>query len=162
LLLPRKRGLPTHKEVFVMRKYETFFILDPDLPEEVNNVVDEKLKGVVSSNGGMVLSYTSWGKKKLAYLVKKRSRGHYVLMEYAGAPTLIAELERNMRLDERVLKFVTVKLEENFDPEKEAARLAEAQRAFAEEDAAATAGVSDEPENSEEALEGREEEEEEE
>jgi small subunit ribosomal protein S6 len=102
-----------------MRKYETFFIIDPDLPDDVNAVVDDKLKSVVTSNGGNVITYVPWGKKKLAYPVKKRTRGHYILMEYAGGPELVAELERNMRLDERVLKFITVKLEDRFDPEKE-------------------------------------------
>jgi small subunit ribosomal protein S6 len=118
-----------------MRKYETFFIVDPDLPDEVNTVIDEKIKSVVSSNGGSVLDYSPWGKKKLAYTVKKRTRGHYVLMEYAGGPELVAELERNMRLDERILKFITVKLEDRFDPEKEAARRAAASPApFTEEE----------------------------
>lgn len=102
-----------------MRKYETFFIVDPDLPDEVNSIVDEKLKSIVTSNGGEVLTYTPWGKKKLAYPVKKRTRGHYVLMEFAAGPELVAELERNMRLDERVLKFITVKLQDRFDPAKE-------------------------------------------
>lgn len=114
-----------------MRKYETFFIVNPDLPDEVNAVVDDKVKGIVTSNGGTVLSYTPWGKKKLAYPVKKHARGLYVLMEYAGGPTLVAELERNMRLDERVLKFITVLLDERFDPEKEAARIAAAEAAAA-------------------------------
>lgn len=109
-----------------MRKYETFFIVDPDLPDEANAVIDEKIKNIVSSSGGSVLEYASWGKKKLAYPVKKRTRGHYVLMEYAGGPELVAELERNMRLDERLLKFITVKLEDRFDPEREAARRAAA------------------------------------
>jgi small subunit ribosomal protein S6 len=118
-----------------MRKYETFFIVDPDLTDEVNAVIDEKIKNVVSSNGGSVLDYTPWGKKKLAYSVQKRTRGHYVLMEYAGGPELVAELERNMRLDERILKFITVKLEDRFDPEKEAARRAAASAtAFTEEE----------------------------
>jgi small subunit ribosomal protein S6 len=117
-----------------MRKYETFFIVDPDLTDEVNAVIDEKIKNVVSSNGGSVLDYTPWGKKKLAYSVQKRTRGHYVLMEYAGGPELVAELERNMRLDERILKFITVKLEDRFDPEKEAARRAAASSAAFTED----------------------------
>lgn len=114
-----------------MRKYETFFIIDPDLPDEVNAVIDEKVKAVVTSNGGSILSYVPWGKKKLAYTVKKRTRGHYVLMEYAGGPQLVAELERNMRLDERVLKFITVLLDERFDLAKEEARKAEAAAAAA-------------------------------
>ena len=104
-----------------MRKYETFFIIDPDLTEEAYNLTGEKLKGIVNANGGTVLTFVPWGKKKLAYPVKKRSQGLYVLMEYGGGAELVAELERNMRLDERVLKFITVKLEDRFDPEKEEA-----------------------------------------
>lgn len=102
-----------------MRKYETFFIVDPDLPDEGIAVIDDKLKKIVTDRQGIVLSYVPWGKKKLAYPVKKRTRGHYILMEFAGDPTLVAELERNMRLDERVLKFITIVLEDRFDPEKE-------------------------------------------
>lgn len=116
-----------------MRKYETFFIMDPDLTDEVNTVVDEKLKSIVGANGGTVLNYVPWGKKKLAYPVKKRTRGHYVLMEYAGGARLVAELERNMRLDERVLKFITVKLDDRYDPEKEEARRIASLPAFDEE-----------------------------
>jgi small subunit ribosomal protein S6 len=102
-----------------MRKYETFFIIDPDLTEEAYTLAGEKLKGIVNGNGGEVLTYVPWGKKKLAYPVKKRTQGLYLLMEYCGGAQLVAELERNMRLDERVLKFITVKLEDRFDPEKE-------------------------------------------
>lgn len=104
-----------------MRKYETFFILDPDLPDEANAAVDEKFQSVISSNGGTLLSSVPWGKRKLAYPVRKRIRGNYVLIEYAGGPELVSELERNMRLDERVLKFITVKLDDRFDLEKEQA-----------------------------------------
>lgn len=109
-----------------MRKYETFFIMDPDLPDDVVSAADDKLKSVVAANQGEVLTYASWGKKKLAYPVKKRTRGHYILMEYIGGPKLVAELERNMRLDERVLKFITVLLDERYDPEKEKKEAAEA------------------------------------
>jgi small subunit ribosomal protein S6 len=105
-----------------MRKYETFFIIDPDLTEEAYTLTSEKLKGVVTANGGAVLTYVPWGKKKMAYPVKKRNQGLYILMEYGGGPELVAELERNMRLDERVLKFITVKLEDRFDPDKEESR----------------------------------------
>lgn len=117
-----------------MRKYETFFIIDPDLPDEVTVAVDEKVKSIVGTNGGDVISYVPWGKKKLAYPVKKRSRGLYVLMEYAGGAQLVAELERNMRLDERVLKFITVKLDDRYDPEKEAAQRAMSLPSFGEDE----------------------------
>lgn len=117
-----------------MRKYETFFIVDPDLPDDTNNAIDDKIKSVVDSNGGNIITYASWGKKKLAYPVRKRSRGNYILMEYSGGPELVAELERNMRLDERVLKFITVKQEDRFDPEKEEARKPPAPPAFGEDE----------------------------
>ncbi len=114
-----------------MRKYETFFIVDPDLPDETNSVVDAKVQSIVSTNGGEVLTYTPWGKRKLAYPIRKRTRGLYVLMEYSGGPDMVAELERNLRIDERVLKFITVKLDERFDPEKERERKAAAAAAAA-------------------------------
>ncbi len=121
-----------------MRKYETFFIVDPDLPDETNSAVDNKVQSIVTTNGGEVLAYTPWGKRKLAYPIRKRSRGLYILMEYSGGPELVAELERNLRIDERILKFITVKLEDRFDPEKEkerrAAAAAAAVPAFTEED----------------------------
>ncbi len=120
-----------------MRKYETFFIVDPELTEEAYTLVGDKLKGIVDANGGAVLTYVSWGKKKLAYPVKKRNQGLYILMEYGGGAQLVAELERNMRLDERVLKFITVKLEDRFDPEKEEARKNAAAQALAEAEEAA-------------------------
>jgi small subunit ribosomal protein S6 len=116
-----------------MRKYETFFIMDPDMPDEVTQAADERIKGVVASQGGSVLSYEPWGKNKLAYPIKKRTRGLYVLMEYAGGPALVAELERIMRLDERVLKFITVKLDDRFDPTREEPR-SSAKPAFGVED----------------------------
>ena len=67
-----------------MRKYETFFIEDPDLPDEAIAVLDTKVQSIVTSNGGEVLTYVPWGKRKLAYAIGKRTRGLYVLMEYCG------------------------------------------------------------------------------
>jgi small subunit ribosomal protein S6 len=115
-------------------------IFDPDLPDDGIASVDEKLKRIVAGNGGAVLEYTPWGKKKLAYPVKRHTRGHYTLMEYAGDAKLVGELERNMRLDERVLKFITVKLADRFDPEAEADKAAKAAPAFSDEEEGA-AGV---------------------
>jgi small subunit ribosomal protein S6 len=102
-----------------VRKYENFFIVDPDLPDEGVAGLEEKIRSVVQGGDGVVLNYTSWGKKRLAYTVRKRNRGQYILMEFSGTPGLVAELERNMRLDDRVLKFITVKLEDRFEPAPE-------------------------------------------
>jgi small subunit ribosomal protein S6 len=134
-----------------MRKYESFIIIDADLPDDAIATVDDKLKNIVSGNGGTVLDYVPWGKKKLAYPVKKRSRGHYVLMEYAGESKLVAELERNMRLDERVLKFITVKLEDRFDPEAEEAKKAKTPPPFAEDDESRLAALATEEESAEDS-----------
>lgn len=145
-----------------MRKYETFFIVDPDLSDDATSNVDEKLKSIISSQGGLVLNYTPWGKKKLAYPVKKRSRGLYILAEYSGGPELVAELERNMRLDERVLKFITVKLEDHFDPEKELPQDSKARPTYDEdEEGLVEASEASDEEEGEDYDEGEYEEEEE-
>ena len=141
-----------------MRKYECFFIIDADLPDDAIAVVDDKVKAIVDGNGGTVLDYVPWGKKKLAYPVKKRTRGHYVLMEFAGESGLVAELERNMRLDERVLKFITVLLEDRYDPQAEQEKASKAPPPFSEDEEsrralAATADESsDSVEDDEEAF----------
>lgn len=124
-----------------MRKYETFFIVDPDLPDETNAVVDNKVQSIVTSNGGEVLVYTPWGKRKLAYPIRKRTRGLYVLMEYSGGADMVAELERNLRIDERILKFITVKLEDRYDAELERERKAAALASFEAEEAAKAAAA---------------------
>ena len=94
-----------------MRKYETFFIVDPELAEEAYTLAGEKLKGIVNVNGGTVLNYVSWGKKKLAYEIKKQKRGHYAFFQFKAAPAAVAELERTYKLTDSVIKFLTVKLE---------------------------------------------------
>ncbi|HAA02747.1 MAG TPA: 30S ribosomal protein S6 [Syntrophobacteraceae bacterium] len=142
-----------------MRKYECFLIIDADLPDDAIAVVDDKLKGIVNGNGGMVLDYVPWGKKKLAYPVRKRTRGHYVLMEFAGESGLVAELERNMRLDERVLKFITVMLEDRFDPQAEQAKASKTPPPFGDDEesrraqAAADGEVAEGTDEEDEALE---------
>ena len=100
-----------------MRQYETLFIVNPDSSEEDLKAVATKIKGVVSGMNGIVTSYDEQGKKKLAYSVKKQNKGYYVLMDYVGSADIVSELERNMRLDDRVLKYLTVKLADQVDPE---------------------------------------------
>ena len=100
-----------------MRRYETLFIVTPDSSEEDLKAVATKIKGVVTGMNGIVASYDEQGRKKLAYSVKKQNRGYYVLMDYAGSAGIVSELERNMRLDDRVLKYLTVKLADQVDPD---------------------------------------------
>ncbi len=95
-----------------MRKYETIFILDPDLEEEQTQSVIEKVKGIITQTNGEILKVEDWGKRKLAYEVKKKSKGHYFLIHFVGSPTLLPELERNFRVMDSVIKFQSVRLDE--------------------------------------------------
>jgi small subunit ribosomal protein S6 len=119
----------------LMRKYENLFMVDSDLTDDAVASVEEKLKGIITGNDGMMLKWEPWGKRKLAYPVKRRTRANYILIEFAGGAGLVSELERNMRYDERILKFLTVKLEDRFDA---SAATEPAESAPAEEPAAAS------------------------
>jgi small subunit ribosomal protein S6 len=95
-----------------MKKYETIFILDPDLEEEQTQAAVEKVKGIITQASGEILKAEDWGKRKLAYDVKKKARGHYVLIHFLGSPVLLSELERNFRVMDAVIKFQSVRLGE--------------------------------------------------
>ncbi len=103
-----------------MRKYETIFILDPDLEEEQTQSVIEKAKGIITQNSGEIVKVEDWGKRKLAYQVKKKAKGHYILIHFMGSPTLVSELERNFRVMDAVIKFQSVRLDESQAPSSEA------------------------------------------
>ncbi len=115
-----------------MREYEVLYIAHPDLEGDRLKEVVDKFSGIVAQNGGEVLKVEEWGKQKLAYLVEKCSKGQYVLMNVAAPSTLTSELERNLRLDELVLKYLTVKISDQVDVEARKKEIA-ASRAKAEE-----------------------------
>ena len=98
-----------------MRKYEIIFILDPDLEEGQAQSLVEKVKGIITQASGEVLKIEDWGKRKLAYEVKKKAKGHYILAHFLGSPSLLSELERNFRVMDAVIKFQSVRLDEKHD-----------------------------------------------
>ena len=100
-----------------MNYYETLYLINPNLADEEYREVVTKFKDLVEKNDGVIIAIDEWGKKSLAYIVKKFDKGYYVLFQYCGKGSIISEVERNMQLDERVLKFQTIKLAENADPE---------------------------------------------
>jgi small subunit ribosomal protein S6 len=100
-----------------MRRYETIFIADPDLAEEDQAALLDRIKDTVSQNSGRMIEFDEWGQRKLAYEIKKKIRGFYVRMDYCGMGGLVSELERIMRLDDRVMKYLTVLLERDADPD---------------------------------------------
>jgi small subunit ribosomal protein S6 len=99
-----------------MRFYETIYIINPDLEEEACRDVLGKFNNIIEKNGGLVIKVDEWRHKTLAYTVKKFDRGYYVLLQYCGETGLTAEFERDLKLDDRVLKFQTVKLSDSADP----------------------------------------------
>jgi len=101
-----------------MRYYETLYIINPNLAEEDYRAVVAKFTDAVEKNKGVVTKVDEWGKKTLAYDIKKFDKGFYVLLQYCGEAGLTAELKRELGLDDRILKYQTVKLSDNADLEK--------------------------------------------
>jgi len=99
-----------------MRKYETIYILQPDLSEDEIKVIADKVQDVISSYKGDFNRLEDWGIRKLAYSIGKFNRGRYLYLRYDGGRELIAELERRLRLDEKVLRFQSVNITDQ--PEK--------------------------------------------
>ena len=91
--------------------YESIFIINPNITDDETNAVIKKMQDVVAKQGAEMLKFEDWGKKKLAYEVKKQKRGHYVFFQFKGAPAAISELERTYKLTDAVIKFLSVKLE---------------------------------------------------
>jgi small subunit ribosomal protein S6 len=141
-----------------MRRYETFFITDPDISEEERGQLFEKTKDLISQQKGFLVMFDDWGIKKLAYEIKKKNRGHYIRLDYGGDGTLVAEMERSFRIDDRVMKFMTILLEEsvNLDDLKEeqasASEEKTAEENVVEEKADDSAAVEAEAEESEETT----------
>lgn len=96
-----------------IREYETTFIVVPNLSEEETNGVVEKFREIVEKNGGKELEVELMGKRKLAYEIKKFDEGVYVVFRYKteGGTGIVAELERRMRNDENILRFLTVRMD---------------------------------------------------
>lgn len=104
-----------------MRKYETIFILQPELSEDDIKSVTAKAQDVISAYKGECFRMDDWGIRKLAYPIKKSARGRYYYLRFDGNSALIAELERRLRLDDKVLRYQSVNitdLPERVAPEK--------------------------------------------
>ena len=94
-----------------MNQYETVFILTPVLSDVQVKEAVEKFKGILAAEGAEIINEENWGMKKLAYQIEKKSTGFYQLLEFKAEPTVIEKLELNFRRDERVIRYITVKLD---------------------------------------------------
>lgn len=100
-----------------MRHYETVLIINPNLSDDDHKEVVQKFDDLIVKEKGVVVKIDEWGKQRLAYELKRFDKGAYVLMEYCGEHDLTRDLARALKLDDRILKFQTIKLADRVDPE---------------------------------------------
>ncbi len=105
-----------------MNRYETVFILTPVLSDEQMKEAVAKFKKLLTDNGAEIVNEETWGLKKMAYAIQKKSTGFYCLLEFKAEPTIVKTLETGYRRDEKVIRHMTVKLD------KYAAQYAEKRR----------------------------------
>ena len=105
-----------------MNQYETVFILTPVLSDEQMKETVAKFKKLLTDNGAEILNEEAWGLKKMAYAIDKKSTGFYCLIEFKGEPSIVNTLETGYRRDEKVIRYMTVRLD------KYAAQYAEKRR----------------------------------
>ena len=94
-----------------MNHYETVFILTPVLSDVQMKETVDKFKAILTEDGATIVNEENWGLRKLAYTIQKKSTGFYQLLEFDAEPALIKKLEVNFRRDERVIRFLTFKMD---------------------------------------------------
>lgn len=87
-----------------MRNYEVFLIVQADLDETALNAIVEKVKGWITDSGGSVTKVDNWGKRRMAFIIKKQREGQYVLIHAELAPSFVTDLERNLRFQESIIR----------------------------------------------------------
>ncbi|MHB8874013.1 MAG: 30S ribosomal protein S6 [Myxococcaceae bacterium] len=100
-----------------LREYETIFLVKPDLTDDSVDKIKERVRGIVNRDGGKLLRFTVWGKKRTMYPIAKAPRAIYVHSHYLGSPSMVAEVERNLRNFDDVTRFLSVKIADEVDPE---------------------------------------------
>ena len=97
------------------REYETTYILRPNTPNEGVAEVNTRIRGIIESMGGKVIKVDNWGKRRLAYEVAKERKGIYLYWQYLAQPGVVEETERNLRMLDSVIRYLTVKVDDNID-----------------------------------------------
>jgi small subunit ribosomal protein S6 len=97
------------------REYETIYILRPNTPNEGVAEVNTRIRGIIESMGGKILKVDNWGKRRLAYEVAKERKGIYLYWQYLAQPGVVEETERNLRMLDSVIRYLTTKVDENID-----------------------------------------------
>lgn len=102
-----------------MNKYESMYIVNADQTEEAINAQAEKFANIVTSNGGSVTEVKHWGKRRLAYAINYKTEGYYVLMYIQGPSELPRELERNFKINDKVLRYLVIRYEGELPAKRE-------------------------------------------
>ncbi|MBF6568104.1 MAG: 30S ribosomal protein S6 [Candidatus Binataceae bacterium] len=124
-----------------MRRYETVFILRPDLGEAQTKETIKRFEGIVSSNAGELIETDEWGMRELAYHIKGERRGHYVRLDYVAPETTTHEVERNLKLADPVLRYLSVLVDDNADVAKARAEVEANRQRIAQNREAAEAAM---------------------
>ena len=99
-----------------MRDYEVLYIVRADLEDDKVQDIVKRVNTLIERSGGTVERTNVWGKRKLAYEVKKQLKGIYLYWQYLGTTGVVEEIERNLRMLDQVIRYYTVKVDENVDP----------------------------------------------
>jgi small subunit ribosomal protein S6 len=100
-----------------LREYETIYILESNIDPDEADRVATRIKDVIGARSGKLLKIDNWGKRKLAYPIRKSSRGVFVFLKYLGFEDIVAEVERNLRLLDPVVRYQTVVMKGDVQPE---------------------------------------------
>jgi small subunit ribosomal protein S6 len=122
-----------------VRRYETIFILRPDLGESAQKDSIKRFEGFIASNGGDLVETEEWGFRELAYRIKGERRGFYVRLDYGGSGATMNEVERNLKLSDGVLRYLSVLVDEAADMATVRSELEARQKRAAEAKAATEA-----------------------
>ena len=98
-----------------MRSYETVYVLRGDSTNDQVAEVNTRVRGIIEGMGGKILKVDNWGKRRLAYEVAKERKGIYLYWQYLAQPGVVEECERNLRMLDNVIRYLTTKVDENID-----------------------------------------------
>ncbi len=118
-------ALSMRDEPGTQREYETIFILRPDTNQEGIQTVNTRIRSIIDQMGGRLIKLDNWGKRKLAYEVKKQLKGIYLYWQFLGTSGVVEEIERNLRMLDSVIRYYTVKVDEDVNPEAKPAAVDE-------------------------------------
>lgn len=101
----------------LLNEYETTYIVRPDLTDDLMAKLTARFEQIITDNAGTILVAEDWGKRKLAYLIRRNTRGHFVYLNYCGPGNIVRELERNLGNEDGLLRYLTVQIETAVDIE---------------------------------------------